>query len=186
MDAIRHRAICLNLATHIESLGNGHSVVFHSSVRMNINTPTHTHTEYSFCFMLFVCSGDSQEERGFWESEGVVTLDTRRHVSPALHACMRSCCKTHSCEMCLNMTTIWNTLKPTEKKPTAIPRKYNILKTAETENKVCVCCQTSRCLGEWERTSTAEDKSGPSVQAAYRHCCPPGPKHLQVGGAKLL
>ncbi|XP_044041883.1 zinc finger protein AEBP2-like isoform X1 [Siniperca chuatsi] len=32
MDAIRHRAICLNLATHIESLGNGHSVVFHSTV----------------------------------------------------------------------------------------------------------------------------------------------------------
>ncbi|XP_070829113.1 zinc finger protein AEBP2-like [Chaetodon trifascialis] len=32
MDAIRHRAICLNLATHIESVGNGHSVVFHSSV----------------------------------------------------------------------------------------------------------------------------------------------------------
>ncbi|KAM9705199.1 zinc finger protein aebp2-like [Menidia menidia] len=32
MDAIRHRAICLNLATHIESLGNGHSVVFHSQV----------------------------------------------------------------------------------------------------------------------------------------------------------
>ncbi|KAF6719172.1 Zinc finger protein AEBP2 [Oryzias melastigma] len=32
MDAIRHRAICLNLATHIESLGNGNSVVFHSKV----------------------------------------------------------------------------------------------------------------------------------------------------------
>uniref|UniRef100_A0A3Q0RCY3 AE binding protein 2 n=1 Tax=Amphilophus citrinellus TaxID=61819 RepID=A0A3Q0RCY3_AMPCI len=32
MDAIRHRAILLNLATHIESLGNGHSVVFHSTV----------------------------------------------------------------------------------------------------------------------------------------------------------
>ncbi|XP_072310788.1 zinc finger protein aebp2-like isoform X2 [Eucyclogobius newberryi] len=32
MDAIRHRAICLNLATHIESLGSGHSVVFHSTV----------------------------------------------------------------------------------------------------------------------------------------------------------
>ncbi|XP_068163561.1 zinc finger protein aebp2-like [Antennarius striatus] len=32
MDAIRHRAICLNLATHIESMGNGHSVVFHSTV----------------------------------------------------------------------------------------------------------------------------------------------------------
>ncbi|XP_028662964.1 zinc finger protein AEBP2 [Erpetoichthys calabaricus] len=32
MDAIRHRAICLNLATHIESLGNGHSVVFHSTI----------------------------------------------------------------------------------------------------------------------------------------------------------
>ncbi|XP_012678961.2 zinc finger protein AEBP2 isoform X1 [Clupea harengus] len=32
MDAIRHRAICLNLATHIESQGNGHSVVFHSTV----------------------------------------------------------------------------------------------------------------------------------------------------------
>ncbi|XP_062318579.1 zinc finger protein AEBP2 isoform X1 [Osmerus eperlanus] len=32
MDAIRHRAICLNLATHIETVGNGHSIVFHSSV----------------------------------------------------------------------------------------------------------------------------------------------------------
>ncbi|XP_062339520.1 zinc finger protein AEBP2-like isoform X1 [Osmerus eperlanus] len=32
MDAIRHRAICLNLATHIESQGHGHSVVFHSTV----------------------------------------------------------------------------------------------------------------------------------------------------------
>ncbi|XP_013981449.2 zinc finger protein aebp2 isoform X3 [Salmo salar] len=32
MDAIRHRAICLNLATHMESTGNGHSVVFHSTV----------------------------------------------------------------------------------------------------------------------------------------------------------
>lgn len=32
MDAIRHRAICLNLATHIESLGHGHSVVFNSTV----------------------------------------------------------------------------------------------------------------------------------------------------------
>lgn len=32
MDAIRHRAVCLNLATHIESGGNGHSVVFHSTV----------------------------------------------------------------------------------------------------------------------------------------------------------
>ncbi|XP_013872624.1 zinc finger protein AEBP2 [Austrofundulus limnaeus] len=32
MDAIRQRAVCLNLATHIESGGNGHSVVFHSTV----------------------------------------------------------------------------------------------------------------------------------------------------------
>ncbi|XP_034144173.1 zinc finger protein aebp2 isoform X2 [Esox lucius] len=32
MDAIRHRAICLNLATHMESTGSGHSVVFHSTV----------------------------------------------------------------------------------------------------------------------------------------------------------
>ncbi|XP_041652400.1 zinc finger protein AEBP2-like isoform X2 [Cheilinus undulatus] len=32
MDAIRHRAICLNLATRIESVGNGHSVVFNSTV----------------------------------------------------------------------------------------------------------------------------------------------------------
>lgn len=32
MDTIRHRAICLNLATHIESVGHGHSVVFHSTV----------------------------------------------------------------------------------------------------------------------------------------------------------
>lgn len=34
MDAIRHRAICLNLTTHIESVGNGHSVVFHSTVSL--------------------------------------------------------------------------------------------------------------------------------------------------------
>ncbi|XP_048410036.1 zinc finger protein AEBP2 isoform X1 [Stegostoma tigrinum] len=32
MDAIRHRAICFNLSTRIESHGNGHSVVFHSTV----------------------------------------------------------------------------------------------------------------------------------------------------------
>ncbi|KAK5604704.1 Zinc finger protein aebp2 [Crenichthys baileyi] len=32
MDTLRQRAICLNLATHIESGGNGHSVVFHSTV----------------------------------------------------------------------------------------------------------------------------------------------------------
>nr|XP_006002299.1 PREDICTED: zinc finger protein AEBP2 [Latimeria chalumnae] len=32
LDAIRHRAICFNLSAHIESLGNGHSVVFHSTV----------------------------------------------------------------------------------------------------------------------------------------------------------
>ncbi|KAM9815638.1 zinc finger protein aebp2-like isoform 1-T1 [Syngnathus typhle] len=32
MDAIRHRAVCFNLSTHIESVGNGHSVVFSSSV----------------------------------------------------------------------------------------------------------------------------------------------------------
>ncbi|XP_062404114.1 zinc finger protein aebp2-like [Sardina pilchardus] len=32
MDTIRHRAICFNLATHMESLGSGHSVVFHSTV----------------------------------------------------------------------------------------------------------------------------------------------------------
>ncbi|XP_020515658.2 zinc finger protein aebp2 [Labrus bergylta] len=32
MDAIRHRAICLNVSTHIESVGNGHSVVFNSTV----------------------------------------------------------------------------------------------------------------------------------------------------------
>lgn len=43
MDAIRHRAICLNLATHIESLGNGHSVVFHSTV--GAHTHTHTYTD---------------------------------------------------------------------------------------------------------------------------------------------
>lgn len=40
MDAIRHRAICLNLATHIESLGNGHSVVFHSTVGSHTLTLT--------------------------------------------------------------------------------------------------------------------------------------------------
>ncbi|KAM4554293.1 zinc finger protein aebp2-like isoform 1-T1 [Fundulus diaphanus] len=32
MDVLRHRAICLNLTTHIESGGSGHSVVFHSTV----------------------------------------------------------------------------------------------------------------------------------------------------------
>ncbi|XP_066489910.1 zinc finger protein AEBP2 isoform X2 [Tiliqua scincoides] len=32
LDAIRHRAICFNLSAHIESLGKGHSVVFHSNV----------------------------------------------------------------------------------------------------------------------------------------------------------
>ncbi|XP_075459083.1 zinc finger protein AEBP2 [Ascaphus truei] len=32
LDAIRHRAICFNISAQIESLGNGHSVVFHSSV----------------------------------------------------------------------------------------------------------------------------------------------------------
>ncbi|OBS60454.1 hypothetical protein A6R68_08421 [Neotoma lepida] len=31
LDAIRHRAICFNLSAHIESLGKGHSVVFHST-----------------------------------------------------------------------------------------------------------------------------------------------------------
>ncbi|XP_069819773.1 zinc finger protein AEBP2 isoform X2 [Dendropsophus ebraccatus] len=32
LDAIRHRAICFNLSAQIDSLGNGHSVVFHSTV----------------------------------------------------------------------------------------------------------------------------------------------------------
>ncbi|XP_029453212.1 zinc finger protein AEBP2 isoform X2 [Rhinatrema bivittatum] len=32
LDAIRHRAICFNLSAQIESKGNGHSVVFHSTV----------------------------------------------------------------------------------------------------------------------------------------------------------
>uniref|UniRef100_A0A8C5QNE7 Zinc finger protein AEBP2 n=1 Tax=Leptobrachium leishanense TaxID=445787 RepID=A0A8C5QNE7_9ANUR len=32
LDAIRHRAICFNLSAQIESLGNGNSVVFHSTV----------------------------------------------------------------------------------------------------------------------------------------------------------
>ncbi|XP_069484518.1 zinc finger protein AEBP2 isoform X2 [Ambystoma mexicanum] len=32
LDAIRHRAICFNLSAQIESIGNGHSVVFHSTV----------------------------------------------------------------------------------------------------------------------------------------------------------
>ncbi|MED6291474.1 Zinc finger protein aebp2 [Characodon lateralis] len=36
MDALRQRAICLNLATHIESGGNGHSVVFHSTVCVSL------------------------------------------------------------------------------------------------------------------------------------------------------
>lgn len=41
MDAIRHRAICLNLATHIESQGKGHSVVFHSTVGTHTSSPSH-------------------------------------------------------------------------------------------------------------------------------------------------
>ncbi|KAG8534825.1 hypothetical protein GDO81_030204 [Engystomops pustulosus] len=32
LEAIRHRAICFNLSAQIDSLGNGHSVVFHSTV----------------------------------------------------------------------------------------------------------------------------------------------------------
>lgn len=44
---------------------------------------THTHSykhTYTFAQMLvstwgFLCLGDSQKKRGFWESEGVVTLD---------------------------------------------------------------------------------------------------------------
>lgn len=36
LDAIRHRAICFNLSAHIESLGKGHSVVFHSTVSICI------------------------------------------------------------------------------------------------------------------------------------------------------
>lgn len=36
LDAIRHRAICFNLSAHIESLGKGHSVVFHSTVSMYV------------------------------------------------------------------------------------------------------------------------------------------------------
>lgn len=37
-----------------------------------------------WCVSVCVCSGNSQEERGLWESEGLVALDTWRHVSPAL------------------------------------------------------------------------------------------------------
>lgn len=36
LDAIRHRAICFNLSAHIESLGKGHSVVFHSTVSISM------------------------------------------------------------------------------------------------------------------------------------------------------
>lgn len=36
LDAIRHRAICFNLSAHIESLGKGHSVVFHSTVSIKL------------------------------------------------------------------------------------------------------------------------------------------------------
>lgn len=56
MDAIRHRAICLNLATHIESMGNGHSVVFHSTVSLASAlrlTQTHTHTHSRDATNLF-------------------------------------------------------------------------------------------------------------------------------------
>lgn len=86
MDAIRHRAICLNLATHIESLGNGHSVVFHSTVSTAYLKITNTHTlslplacQHSRGSALpRVClySGNRQKERGLWESEGLVALDT--------------------------------------------------------------------------------------------------------------
>lgn len=78
MDAIRHRAICLNLATHIESLGNGHSVVFHSTVGTHTHT-LQTHAILCIVFVSCLCvvySGNSQEERGLWESESLVALDT--------------------------------------------------------------------------------------------------------------
>lgn len=45
---------------------------------------THTHTLARACWIQpgFVFLGDSQKKRGFRESEGVVTLDPRGHVSP--------------------------------------------------------------------------------------------------------
>lgn len=51
MDAIRHRAICLNLSTHIESVGNGHSVVFHSTVSLFLLNPFH------MCTVILTSSG---------------------------------------------------------------------------------------------------------------------------------
>lgn len=57
LDAIRHRAICFNLSAHIESLGKGHSVVFHSTVSiyvmLSICLPVSKKSNLSdFCFPL--------------------------------------------------------------------------------------------------------------------------------------
>lgn len=59
MDAIRHRAICLNLATHIESLGNGHSVVFHSTV--GSHTYKHTHNDDNN-LIVFICKAPFEKQ----------------------------------------------------------------------------------------------------------------------------
>lgn len=61
MDAIRHRAICLNLATHIESQGKGHSVVFHSTVSVQcvcVRAAQHTTDQNMFIFCLFIPQDD--------------------------------------------------------------------------------------------------------------------------------
>lgn len=60
MDAIRHRAICLNLSTHIESVGNGHSVVFHSTVSLLLLNPFHT------CAVILTSSGLCQGRLCVW------------------------------------------------------------------------------------------------------------------------
>lgn len=59
LDAIRHRAICFNLSAHIESLGKGHSVVFHSTVSIYVMHSVlfiYVSEKYNasedFCFLL--------------------------------------------------------------------------------------------------------------------------------------
>lgn len=59
LDAIRHRAICFNLSAHIESLGKGHSVVFHSTVSISVMSSVSLPLcvkdpifQKDFCFLL--------------------------------------------------------------------------------------------------------------------------------------
>lgn len=78
-----------------------------------------------------------------------------------------------NCSDCsnLDMSHIWENL--------TVLRLWFSLET-QISLSVLFLCQTSRCVGEWERQAAAEDQSGSSVQAAYRHSRAPGPQHLQV------